>query len=485
MDLWPVNMKIDSNLNIAELRQLILAKQITVVELVTQYIDRIKQKNPSINAVTHLCEEPALLDARAADSALNAGKSIGPLHGIPFTLKDAFRVKGSLTTYGLPQYKKYQPQSESELVSRLRNAGAILIGRTNLPFASFDWQCWSPNAPECKNPWNTDHTPGGSSGGSAAAVAAGLSMFDIGSDLAGSIRYPAHCCGVFGFRPTVGAVPTADIGPEDMPPVFQSLVSCGPMARSIEDVLLTYKVIAGIDSSAARKEPKKTRLKIATVDSILGVQPSDAYRAKMELFLSKLKQDGHQIVHQITPDIDFEQCYRIWGMIVGYEYKKLLPSILRIWPFKVFFELYFLHLRVGYGPLTKYFKQGMRASESEYNNAIKERAEISKSVSSFFDDFDFWVLPSSPAPAIRRTMFGRFLKVGGEYKDYSTFLGSYLVPTAVFGTPVLNAPIGFVENMPVGAQIVGRPECDLDLLESCIAHISRHSKVQRPNKFKE
>ena len=184
---------------------------------------------------------------------------------------------------------------------------------------------------------------------------------------------------------------------------------------------------------------------------------------------------------QTVPDIDFEQCYRIWGMIVGYEYKKLLPSILRIWPFKVFFERYFLHLRVGNGPLTKYFKQGMRASASEYNNALNERAEVTHAVDSFFDDFDFWILPSSPSPAIKRTMFGRFLKVGGEYKDYSTILGSYLVPTAVFGTPVLNAPIGFVENMLVGAQIMGRKGSDLWLLESCIEHVSKHSKFEWPD----
>ena len=171
-------------------------------------------------------------------------------------------------------------------------------------------------------------------------------------------------------------------------------------------------------------------------------------------------------------------------MIVGYEYNGILPRILRLWPFKTFFEQYFLYLRIGDGRLTKYFKRGLRASESEYNIALNEKAEIATSVSSFFDEFDFWILPSSPSSAIKRTRYGRFFKVDGEYQDYSSFLGSYLVPTVVLGTPVLNVPIGLINGMPVGAQIMGRPESDLNLLETCVVHIAKHSKFTWPDNFK-
>jgi len=206
----------------------------TSLELTTQAIERVRLRNAALNIVIREQFERALSRARALDQLPAAER--GPLHGVPFTLKDAFRVKGTPTSYGLPGLPMVPAFESCLLVERLFNAGAVLLGQTNVPFSCFDWQTRSPMYGLTKNPSDPTLTVGGSSGGSAASVAAGFSTFEIGSDLAGSIRYPAHACGVFGLRPSHGFVPFDDIGPQFAKKTFESSAVAGPLANTIEDL---------------------------------------------------------------------------------------------------------------------------------------------------------------------------------------------------------------------------------------------------------
>ena len=456
-------------------------KSITSLDLVKAHIAYIKKHNGRINAVIHLDEENALAQARLADERIANGMDMGPLHGVPMTIKDAFRIKGVPTTYGLPQYKNYLPKEDCEMVRRLKNSGAIVIGKTNLPFASFDWQCRHPNGKEGKNPWNQAHTPGGSSGGSAASVAAGFSPIELGSDIAGSIRYPAHCCGVLGLRTTDGLLPSEDWGPEDLETAFHRIVTCGPLARNVDDLILLLQVL-DTNATPPIKDIKKT-LRIAYTSSILGVDNDQATQKHFETFIGALKEDGHQCKEKPPEGIDFEECYRIWGHIVGYEYRDVLPRFFKTAFGRILFDGYFLNLRLGNGRLTRYFKAGLNSSEDEYQKVLLEHQDVAKRMKRFMSEFDLWILPTSPSPAILRSRYGSFFKHNGQHKDYSSFLGNYLTPTALLGTPALNVPIGFAEGLPIGVQVHGAPFSDHRLLQITKEHLEKYIAVKWPDDF--
>src|SRR5678815_82897 len=186
----------------------------TAAELVELYLSRIAKHNPALNAVCTVDAGGARARAAEADRALARGEDLGPLHGVPMTIKDALETAGVRTTGGHSPLKDYVPTVDAVAVAKLRAAGAILLGRSNVPPLSADYRADNPIFGRTNNPWNLERTPGGSSGGAAAAVAAGLTGFDVGSDLAGSVRTPAHFCGLFGLKPTERRVPNTGHIPE-------------------------------------------------------------------------------------------------------------------------------------------------------------------------------------------------------------------------------------------------------------------------------
>ncbi|HEV2663611.1 MAG TPA: amidase family protein, partial [Blastocatellia bacterium] len=236
-------------------------------ELTEHVFKRIAKHNPKINAFVTLIEEQAMAQAKHADqlNALkkNSGKSPGKLHGLPVVVKDSFATAGVRTTCGSKQLEKYVPKDDAVVVARLKAAGAIIIGKTNLPEFAGDWQSYNQVAGVTNNPWDVSRTPGGSTGGGAAALAAGLGFLEIGSDIGGSIRVPSHFCGLFGHKPTLDLVPLAGHIPP--PPGVLSpseLPVAGPLARSAEDLLLELEVVAGPapeDAGAYRWVARKAR----------------------------------------------------------------------------------------------------------------------------------------------------------------------------------------------------------------------------------
>lgn len=230
----------------SDLAQRILRKQISSAKLTQHYIERIEQFDKALNAVVVRDFERALDAARSADESLARGHRMGSLHGVPMTIKEAFDVSGWPTTWGVPEQQDKLAVDDATVVERLKAAGAHFIGKTNVPLRLADWQSYNDIYGTTNNPWDTRRSPGGSSGGSAAALAAGLTGLEFASDIAGSIRNPSHFCGVYGHKPTYGIVPTLGHNP---PGVVSApdLNVVGPMARSAEDLQLALDVVAGAD----------------------------------------------------------------------------------------------------------------------------------------------------------------------------------------------------------------------------------------------
>ena len=226
------------------LADLVRRRQVSSVELTRLYIDRIERYDGDLNAVPVRTFERALADAEAADAAIARGDDPGPLHGLPMTIKESYVMQDTPTTWGLESQRDNVASKDGLVVGRLRAAGAHFLGKTNVPVDLADFQSYNPVYGTSNNPWNLERTPGGSSGGSAASAAAGFGALEAGSDIGGSIRTPAHFCGVFGHKPTWGIIPLA--GHELIEGVPDpDLTVCGPLARGAADLAVALDVMAG------------------------------------------------------------------------------------------------------------------------------------------------------------------------------------------------------------------------------------------------
>jgi amidase len=233
----------------------IRAKKISSVELTRHLFERIDRYNPALNAFVYQMREDAMARAKKCDEALGRGDSLGVFHGVPINVKESFAVAGQLCTWGIPAFQNSRAAANAAAVERLLGAGAVLLGGTNVPVNLYDWQSYNPIYGVTNNPWDVKRTPGGSSGGAAAALAAGLGYLSIGSDIGGSIRVPAHYCGIYGHKPTLDLVSQRGHQPGAMggAPGLQTLLAvAGPMARSAGDLMAALKVLGGPDGWDAK-----------------------------------------------------------------------------------------------------------------------------------------------------------------------------------------------------------------------------------------
>ncbi|MFP6834747.1 MAG: amidase family protein, partial [Pseudomonadales bacterium] len=277
----------------SELAAAIRRKEISSLELTELYIDRVEKYDKRVNAVVVHDFERGREAGRSADDALARGESFGPLHGVPMTIKEAYDVEGLPTTWGIPAFKDNVATQDSEYVRRLKAAGAHFFGKTNVPLELADFQSFNDIYGTTNNPWNLERVSGGSSGGSAAALAAGLTALEAGSDIGGSIRNPAHFCGIYGHKPTWGVV--SDLGhalPGDISAADIAVV--GPMARSAEDLSLSMDIVAGADPAIAAgwqltlPRPVKTRLQ----DFRVAIWPSDEHAPVAREIADRVQQVG-------------------------------------------------------------------------------------------------------------------------------------------------------------------------------------------------
>lgn len=450
--------------SLVDQRNALAQGRITSVELTSAYIARIQKLNGNLNIVIRTDFSNALTRAKELDD-IQASRivPIGPLHGVPFTIKDAFRIKNAATSYGFPGFNLVPAFDSCTIVERLKDAGAVFLGQTNVPLSCFDWQTNSPAYGLTRNPIDPTKTVGGSSGGSAASVAAFFTPFEVGSDVAGSIRYPAHCCGVFGLRPTHGFVPFDDIGPSLHKKSFSNLAVAGPIARSIQDMELVLEVL----TNTAPVSRTSNRLKIAYTLSWTGIRADERSEASILKFIEKVKSAGHDLI-PVEPEIDFDQCLKTWGIILGYEYKRMIPPPFQYRPFIDVFNYFFNTRRFQIGPFKDAFEEGLLADTADYETALKAGDAFRELYHRTFHDFDLWITPVSASEAIPHQKTGSSQTLRGSDVDYATFLGGFLTSTALFHHPILSAPIETDgSGHPIGVQLHGKSGQDWQLLSDC------------------
>ncbi|MGO4834373.1 amidase family protein, partial [Rhizobiaceae sp. 2RAB30] len=372
-------------------------KKISARELLDTHLERVRTLNPAINAVIALDEEGARAQAQRADEAIARGEAVGPLHGLPMTIKDVYQVVGMPVTGGMPHLAVYLPDRDADLVTSLRDAGAIIFGKTNVPEGAGDHQSYNALHGRTNNPWNVERTPGGSSGGSGAALAAGMTPLEIGSDVGGSIRCPAHFCGVYGHKPSFGIVPLrGHIPPEPGSLLRGEMAVAGPMARDPHDLELALDIIARPEE-AARKGvvwrlpgSRRERLEDFRVGVWLDAKgyPVDrGYLDAIEGLLDDLRRVGVD-VRRAHPDIDPEDSEATYFMMLFAEFGASAPK-----------HLYDLHKSARQargadnGPYGEWIAQATGQDLRTWMQHLENRERLRLKWASYFADYDILICP--------------------------------------------------------------------------------------------
>lgn len=431
-----------SYLSASELAALVRRREVSPVEIVDELLERIRRFNPRLNAFLTVAESAARQAATAAELAVAGGGDLPPLHGVPFSVKDVHFTRGTRTTGGSLVYRDFVPDEDSVVVERLRRAGAILIGKTNTPEFALSSTTENRLGDDCRNPWDPARTAGGSSGGAAASVAAGLGPLAIGSDRGGSIRIPAGFCGVYGFKPTHGRVPlhAAFAGP--------AFTHIGPITRSVRDAAITLSVISGFD----QRDPTSRRecppdwegslragvkgLRVAWSSTLGGAVADREVRSLAQSACLVFEQQGC-LVEEATPDLD--DIYLAMPIMMSDEFARsghlleqhaqdLMPEV----------RLLLEHARTipGYA-----CSQAMRALE-----------RFRMTMTDFFDRYDLLLTPTNPVPAF--PLRQRPPEVNGRPVDPVRNLACLTMPFNLTGQPAATVPCGFTsDGLPAGLQI--------------------------------
>lgn len=441
------------------LAELIRTRAVSPVEVVAAHLRRIEAANPSLNAVVTVA--PDALDwARRAEAASMRDEATGRLHGVPVTIKDTIETRGVRTTYGSRLRDGFIPTTDAPAVARLRAAGAIVLGKTNCSEFALEYTADNPVFGRTNNPHDALRTPGGSSGGCAAAVAAGLTPASLGSDLAGSVRIPAHFCGIASLRPTAARVPSAG----HLPPTtgaFSLGASLGPLARRVEDVALLYGVLSGDESSALRVGRARETDAVETLETDGcrvawyaddGVVPvTDGTRKAVRAAAHALAARGCEVVEERPPGI--EHAPRLWHELFAPATRNFLR------------EIYAGREPEG-GAIVQAMLRHRDVSSSDaldaYFRAWTERDALRRTLSDWMERTPLVVAPVGAVPAFvhgtRRVSID-----GREVSVFRAF--GYAQAFNVFDLPAACVPAGRThDNLPVGVQIVGRPFAEQTVL---------------------
>jgi amidase len=446
----------------AELVRLYRARKVSPLEVMQAVLERLDQVNPVVNAFVTVDREGALRQARRATAALaRRGAAVGPLHGIPVGIKDVTLTKGMRTTFGSKLFEDYVPDEDAAVVERLRAAGAIVLGKTNTPEFAFGPNTVNTVFGATRNPWNLALSAGGSSGGSAAALATGMCAIAQGTDLGGSLRGPAALCGVVGFRTTPGLIPRY---PEVL--AWDSYSVEGPMARTVGDAALMLSVMAGpaddrapmnyaTDTRAFRAAVARPSVKgwrIAWTPDMGGLVTVDPEVASaVEESTGALGKLGAR-VERASPDMSDVP-----------EVVSLTRGFLMVARHADKIERFAGQLQAG---LVENTRQGLGMSARDAARGELLRTRLWQRVRAFLETRDVWLTPTAAVPAFPIEL-PHAMEIGGKPAG-KTLQRSYLTYAfSVLGLPAISVPCGFTRSgLPIGLQIVGRPRQEATVLRA-------------------
>ena len=473
MDTTPVATNSELHFRTAvELAEMVRRKQVGCAELLEHFLARCEAHNETLNAIVAWKIDEARDRARAADAALTKGELWGPLHGVPMTIKESYDWEGTPTTWGVPDLKGNIAKTNSVVVDRMLKAGVVLFGKTNVPLLLGDWETFNAIYGTTNNPWDISRVPGGSSGGSAAALDAGLTGIEAGSDIGASIRNPAHYCGVYGHKPTWGIVPLRG---QAMPGVLtpSDISVVGPMARGALDLRVALLAMAGPDELEAEgyrldlARPVKKSLsefRIAVMPSDPVCEVDDEVVERIMAVAETCAKAGATVSETARPAIDMDRSHRIYIQLLRGVTTARLPveafeknkqRVAALGPEEDSYEARQLRASV------QYHREWMAANE--------ERTHMRWAWHEFFKDWDVLLCPTASTVAFPHQEKGerweRFVMVNGRKQSavdqlfWAGLPGVVLLPSTV-------APAGLTKSgLPAGVQIVGPSMHDLRTID--------------------
>jgi len=440
--------------------------KVSSAELVDRAISRIEAYDTRINAVVVRDFERARTAAAAADASIARGER-RPLLGLPITVKEAFNVAGLPTTWGIPAFKGWQPAQDALAVTRLKAAGAVILGKTNIPLTISDWQSFNDVYGTTNNPWDPGRTPGGSSGGAAASLAAGYVALELGSDINGSIRQPAHCCGVFGHKPSTGLVPLHGHAPPRSPPTAADgtvgLGVVGPLARTADDLELALGLIAGPDDAdgiayrlvlPAPRHQQLSEFRVLVLDTHPLLPTAVAVRGALDRLAERLIKQGAHVARTSPLLPDLAEAARL--------HQKLVFAFSQAFAPPEFYrrgEAQVAQLSPDDQSLAAWRQRATVMSHREWIAANAQRGRLREQWRALFEEWDVVLCPPSVTPAFPHDhspdQNSRLIDIDGKtypYRDQSVWPSIATGP----GLPATVAPIDRDDGaLPVGVQIVG------------------------------
>ncbi len=466
--------------SIAQLSGEIRRKRISPVQLVRTLLARIETFDPQLHAYVTLTGELAVEQARQAEAEIRRGRWRGALHGIPLALKDNIATKGIRTTAGARFLSEWIPKQDAAVVERLRRCGAVLLGKTNLHEFAYGVTTQNPWYGATRNPWNPEHIPGGSTGGAAAAIAAGLAFGAIGSDTGGSIRIPAALCGIVGLKPTFGRVSCFGVVP-----LSPTLDHAGPLARTVEDAAILLGAIAGWD----RRDPASVRRPVPDFRAALrrqrrGRKPLRGVRLGLprDYFLERVSTEVLTRIEEAIRTLEDSGAEIIE---VGFPHLRDSGDAGTVIALA---EAARYHQQAGYFParageysdeVRKRLELGSEVRAVDYLAALANREEVRREFASVFERVNAVIAPAVPvvAPRVEEKM----LSIEGAEESVRGALLRFNRPSNLTGCPALSIPCGFAGGLPVGLQLIGRwwDEADLLYVAHCYEQATEFH-LQRP-----
>jgi aspartyl-tRNA(Asn)/glutamyl-tRNA(Gln) amidotransferase subunit A len=428
-----------AKLSLREAADLVRKKKVSPVELTKACLARIDRFNPTLNAFITITAESALEQARAAESEVTKGKWRGPLHGIPIALKDLFDTAGVRTTAASGVFKDRVPTEDAEVVRRLKAAGAVLLGKTNMQEFAFGGTSIVSYFGAVHNPWEPSHIAGGSSGGSAAALASELCYGALGSDTAGSVRIPASHCGIVGLKPTYGLVSIRGVIP-----LSWSLDHVGPMARTVTDTALLLQVIAGYDEKDTTSEqmniPDYAQALETKVSSLRIGTPREFFFANLDPEIEAATKEALSVLGKLTAGIR--------DVALHANTMETLRDVVRAAEAYAYHQGYVTKAPELYQPLTlKRIQAGANVTTPAYIQGRRDLAQVRRTAAKWFDSVDVLVTPTLPIPPAA---------ISDPRADDILPAVRNTSPFDVNGWPAISLPCGFTsQGLPIGLQIIG------------------------------